>query len=210
MSFLAFFTALFSVINPLGAIPLYISLSQHFTPSVRNEQVLKASIFVVVILVTFLLAGTFILNFFNITIEGMRIAGGLMIIRSAYNMLDGNFKKGKAISAKVEEEAMTKEDISFSPLAMPMLAGPGSISLIISTVAGVDNPIEYGYMILAILLLALSVYIIFRFSPLLFARIGQGGLSAMQRIMGFIVLTVGIQFIINGISPIVKALLKGV
>lgn len=209
MSFLAFFTALFSVVNPLGAIPLYISLSQHFTPKVRNEQVLKSSIYVVGILVTFLLAGSFILRFFNITIEGMRIAGGLMIIRSAYNMLDGNFKKGKAISNKVEQEAMVKDDISFSPIAMPMLAGPGSISLIISTSASLNNMQEYAYILSAILLLAVSVYVIFRFSPMLFARLGEGGISAMQRIMGFIVLTVGIQFIINGITPLLRALLKG-
>ncbi|HRI29622.1 MAG TPA: MarC family NAAT transporter [Chitinophagales bacterium] len=206
MSFLAFFTALFSVVNPLGAIPLYISLSQHFTPSVRNEQVLKSSIYVVFILVGFLLVGNYILQFFSITIEGMKIAGGLMIIRSAYNMLDGNFKKGKAISAKVEEEAMTKEDISFSPMAMPMLAGPGSISLIISTGAGIKDPMEYAYIVSAILLLALSVYIIFRFSPMLFERMGQGGISAMQRIMGFIVLTIGIQFIVNGVSPLLKGI----
>ncbi|OWY19068.1 stress protection protein MarC [Sphingobacteriales bacterium UPWRP_1] len=209
MSFLAFFTALFSVVNPLGAIPLYISLSQHFTPQVRNEQVLKSSIYVVGILLTFLLAGSFILRFFSITIEGMRIAGGLMIIRSAYNMLDGNFKKGKAISSRVEQEAMVKEDISFSPMAMPMLAGPGSISLIISTSASLNHPQEYAFIIGAILLLAVSVYIIFRFSPLLFARLGEGGISAMQRIMGFIVLTVGIQFIINGVTPLLKTLLKG-
>lgn len=208
MSFLAFFTALFSVVNPLGAIPLYISLSQHFTPQVRNEQVLKSSIYVVIILLTFLLAGSLILRFFSITIEGMRIAGGLMIIRSAYNMLDGNFKKGKAISAKVEEEAMIKEDISFSPMAMPMLAGPGSISLVISTAAGLSAPIEYAYIILAILALSFSIYIIFRFSPLVFSHLGQGGISAMQRIMGFLLLTVGIQFIINGISPLLIALLK--
>ena len=132
---LGIFTALFSVVNPLGAVPLFLSLTADNTNVLKKQQALKACIYFAVILITFLMIGTYILNFFGITIDSMKIAGGLIIIRSGYDLMGGTYKKGRAINEKVEAEAIEKEDISFSPLAMPMLAGPGSISLLISMAA---------------------------------------------------------------------------
>lgn len=201
------FTALFSVVNPLGAVPVFLSLTQGDAPQLRNQQAQKACIYVVCILITFLLLGTYILNFFNITLEGMRIAGGLIIIRSGYNLMDGTYRKAKAISQKVEDEGVTKEDISFSPLAMPMLSGPGSISLLLSISSEANTYGEYFSICIAVLMLALVIYGIFRFSPMLFERLGQGGISAITRMMGFIVMTIGIQFIITGTSEVVSNML---
>lgn len=196
------FSALFSVVNPLGAIPIFLSLTTDNTVKERNGQALKACIYMSVILIVFLLIGTYILNFFGITIEGMKIAGGIIIMRSGFNLLSATYRKGKAINERVEEEALEKEDISFSPLAMPMLSGPGSISLLISMGLEAVLFAEYFNIIAGVLLLAVVTFIILRFSPLLFKLLGQGGISAMSRIMGFIVMTIGIQFMINGVMPL--------
>ncbi len=202
------FSALFSVVNPLGAIPIFLSLTHDNSDKERNQQALKACIYAACILIAFLLSGTYILNFFGITIEGMKIAGGFIIMRTGYNLLSATYRRGKAINERVEEEAVEKEDISFSPLAMPMLSGPGSISLLISMGMETNTWAHYGYIIISILLLAGVTYVILRSSPLLFKLLGQGGISAMSRIMGFIVMTIGIQFIINGIMPLLKELVK--
>lgn len=202
------FAALFSVVNPLGAVPLYLSLTQSDSPALRYQQARKACFYAVGILIVFLLIGTYILNFFSITIESMQIAGGLIIIRSGYNLMDATYKKAKAITQKVEKEAEQKEDISFSPLAMPMLSGPGSISLLISMAAETSGYVEYFCIILAILLLGVVTYIIFRSSPAVFDLLGQGGISAVSRIMGFIVMTIGIQFIISGSSTLLTNILQ--
>jgi len=205
---LGIFTALFSVVNPLGAVPLFLSLTAENSNDLRKQQALKACVYFALILVTFLLLGTYILNFFGITIDSMKIAGGLIIIRSGYDLMGGTYKKGRAINEKVEAEAIEKEDISFSPLAMPMLAGPGSISLLISMAAESTGYSTYFHILMAILLLAIVIYIIFLFSPKLFHLLGRSGISALSRIMGFIVITIGIQFIVSGTTNIVGDLLK--
>lgn len=201
---LGVFTTLFSVVNPLGAVPVFLSLTADNSPALRKEQAKKACLYMVIILITFLLLGTYIMDFFSITIEGMKIAGGLIVIRSGYNLMDATYRKGKAISEKIEKEATAKEDISLSPLAMPMLSGPGSISLLISIGSENSSYMAYFLITIGVLLLALVTYGIFRFSPLLFDRLGQSGISAVSRIMGFIVITIGIQFIIAGIMPLLK------
>lgn len=205
---LGIFTALFSVVNPLGAVPLFLSLTESHGDKSRKKEAFKACIYFALILITFLMLGTYILSFFGITIDSMRIAGGLIIIRSGYNLMGGNYKKGRAINKEVEAEANEKEDISFSPLAMPMLAGPGSISLLISMAGESTDYTTYFHILVAIILVSIVTYLIFFFSPKLFSILGRGGISALSRIMGFIVITIGVQFIVSGTTNIVGDLLK--
>ncbi|MGB1205670.1 MAG: MarC family NAAT transporter [Chitinophagales bacterium] len=205
---LGIFTALFSVVNPLGAVPLFLSLTEQHSDNLRKKEAFKACVYFALILITFLMLGTYILSFFGITIDSMRIAGGLIIVRSGYNLMGGTYKKGRAINKEMEAEAIEKEDISFSPLAMPMLAGPGSISLLISMSTQSTNYATYFHILIAILMLGIVTYFIFLFSPKLFNLLGRSGISALSRIMGFIVITIGIQFIVSGTTNIISDLLK--
>jgi len=131
--------SLFSVVNPLGAIPIFLALTTDYTKEERNRTSLMTSIFFIGILVCFFWGGTYILGFFGVSIYALRIAGGLVIMMSGFALLNGNMAK-KRIGNKAKEEAMEKEDISFTPMAMPMLSGPGSISLLIGYFS------EYGEM----------------------------------------------------------------
>jgi len=206
---LGIYTALFSVVNPLGAIPVYLSLTGNNSIAERRSQALWACIYATLILIVFLLIGSYILNFFSITIESMKIAGGLIIMRSGHNLLNATYRKGKGINEKVEAEALEKEDISFSPLAMPMLSGPGSISLLLSISSESVGFSKHVSIIIAIILLGITTYAIFRSSSALLKLMGRSGIAAMSRIMGFIVMTIGIEFIISGCLPLLKQLVQG-
>jgi len=205
--FIATFSALFSVVNPLGAMPVVLALTANDSPAWREVQVRKAAIYLACILIVFFLIGTYILDFFGISIEGLRIAGGIIISKSGIDLLRSRseYSKGRAINKKVKEEALLKNDISFSPLAMPMLSGPGSISLLISLALELTVIWDYLLVIAAVLTMALVTYLILRVSPRLVSFLGESGISAMSRMMGFIVLAIGIQFIANGAIPMLKS-----
>lgn len=204
--FFATLAALFSVVNPFGAVPVFLAMTPHYSQSERSKTALNTSLYFVLILLSFFFAGTLILSFFGISLNAMRIAGGLVILSSGFALLSGKFAESRAINSKVKEEALNKEDISFSPMAMPMLSGPGSISLLIGLFA--EHPAWSNRALIAfvVLILGVIVYGILRSSPYLFKLLGIAGIKALSRIMGFLVMAIGIQYIISGIVNLVKVL----
>lgn len=202
--FLATFSALFSVVNPFGATPLFLALTQDLDQKSRNEQALKACLYMIGILIIFFFAGTFILSFFGIRIEDIRIAGGIIIARSAFGLLSPGSHKGKPIAKGVKMEAMEKDDISFTPMAMPMLSGPGSIAVTIGMFDKAKGTVEFIYMIVAIISVAFVSLLVLRSAQRLNKFLGKGGMAALSRMMGFIILSVGISMILNGILPLLE------
>ncbi|HEX9651219.1 MAG TPA: MarC family protein [Cyclobacteriaceae bacterium] len=204
--FLGTLSALFSVVNPIGATPVFISLTQENSKKEIKDIALRTAIYMVLILVIFFLAGKFILDFFGILVEHIRIAGGIMIVISGMRLLRQDSEKGKIISKEVRLEGMEKDDISFTPMAMPLLSGPGSIALLIGMFDSLKGPAywESGFIILAIILVSALTFIILLFSRTLNKFLGKGGMAALSRLMGFIVLSIGIGMIMNGLIPLLK------
>jgi len=200
--FLTVFAALFSVVNPLGAIPVYLAMSPSFSIEERKETALHASIYFIIILLVFFLAGNAILSFFGISLSALTIAGGIIIFGSGAQLLGGHMAKSRAINSQVKAEALEKEDISFTPLAMPLLSGPGSISLMIGYFANFDQWIDRSVIVGALLAVGIVVYIVLRTSPFIFKILGVAGIRAISRIMGFIVMAIGIEMIISSIQMI--------
>lgn len=200
--FFTVFAALFSVVNPLGAVPVYLAMSPTFTLEERKETALHASIYFIIILLVFFLAGSIILSFFGISLTALRIAGGIIIFGSGAQLLGGHMAKSRAINNKVKEEALEKEDISFTPLAMPLLSGPGSISLMIGYFSNYDAWIDRGMVIVSLLAVGIVVYVVLRTSPLIFKILGVAGIKAISRIMGFIVMAIGIELILSSIKEV--------
>jgi multiple antibiotic resistance protein len=198
---LATFSALFSVVNPFGAMPVFLTLTQDDTPASRNQQALKACLYMVGILAVFFLAGQYVLNFFGIRIHDLRIAGGLMIMRAGFDLLTPGANK-KKISPDVVEEGQLKEDVSFTPLAMPMLSGPGAIAISIGLFTTSLSYFDMVMILIGIVLLATVSYIILRFSYQLTRYMGKSGLAALSRIMGFIVLSIGVNFIVSALTAL--------
>jgi multiple antibiotic resistance protein len=205
---LSLLASLISVVNPLGAVPVFLSLTPSYSSHERNRTALATSFYFAIILASFFLLGSYIISFFGISISAMRIAGGLVIISSGYSLLQGKFAQGRAMSHKVRQEALEKEDISFAPMAMPMLSGPGSISLLIGYFDEYDTINERLIILVVIALCASIVYLILRSSPILFKFLGEAGLKAISRIMGFLVMSIGIEYVISGIVTLVGTLSK--
>ncbi len=200
--FLASFTSLLSIANPFAAMPLFLAMTDGDTNEHRRQQALKASTYMVLILVVFLVGGNYIISFFGISLEGIRIAGGLLIMKMAYSLLDPDVQ-GRKLTAAAHSEAYRKPDISFSPLAMPMLAGPGSIALVLGLATQSSSVIDYSAVLLAIVLVALASFGLLVISRRVTLMLGKTGMTALTRMMGFIALTIGVQFIINGVRPII-------
>jgi multiple antibiotic resistance protein len=195
----ASFSSLFSVVNPLAAMPLFLSLTDRFSEQERIQTAKKAGLYMFGVLITFLLIGTYILSFFGISLSGIRIAGGLIIMRAAYSMLNPE-TGGKKLSDEDEAAALEKEDISFSPLALPLLSGPGSIAVVIGFATQASAVTDYFINAISVILVCLITYGILRLAPISARYIGPAGLNVMTRLMGFIALAISVQFILSGIS----------
>jgi len=201
------FAALFSVVNPLGTMPVFIGVTENNTPAERKLTALRASIYMLIILTVSYFAGKFIIQFFGISIESLRIAGGLIITTSGFALLTGNFSKHKGMDKTIQDEARAKEDSSLTPLAIPMLAGPGSISLLISLNENYSDLLYTLIVFLTIPSIALVTYLILRSSNFIFSKMGASGLNSISRIIGFIVIAIGIEYIITSIKVLVQQMI---
>jgi multiple antibiotic resistance protein len=204
--FLSAFAGLFSVLNPLGAMPLFLTLTAGETSASRKLIARKASIYMVIILLVAFFVGQYILNFFGISVDAMRIAGGMIIIGSGFALLQGQHGKNRTISKAVQTEAIEKDDISLTPLAIPLLSGPGSISLLIGYFSRVTVWWDYAVIAGVVVACGLLTYLILAIAPRLVSYLGPSGINSLSRIMGFIVLSIGVQFIINGVSAVLRML----
>jgi len=192
----ATFLALFPIVNPFGGIPLFFSITSGFTPQDRYRAALKTGGYVFAILVTFMFFGRFVLNFFGISLPVLQIAGGLIIANTAWGMVTGATR----ITPAESDEAATKEDISLTPMAMPMLSGPGSIGVVMGLAAHVDSRTAYIGMVIGIAALALTVYLFLRLGGPLVAKLGPGTVGAINRIFGFLILAIAVQLVWDGVA----------
>jgi multiple antibiotic resistance protein len=205
--FVTILIGLFSLINPLGGLPVYISLTQDMSDEAKLKTLKKTCLYIILICIVSYFIGVYLLNFFGITIPALRVAGGLVIFRSGWQLL--NVKHKKEISGKIKEESDKKDDISFSPLAMPLLAGPGSMSFLITLYASRNDDWHLAIWqdvaaIIAIIIVSFSIYFIFKYAPRLMKYAGQAGLTSLSKIMGFLVIGIGVQMIISSVTQVVK------
>lgn len=203
--FIYVFAALFSVLNPLGAIPIFVGLTQDDSKQERSRISLWAAINVFIILGISYFIGEYVLAFFGISIDALRIAGGIIIVSSGFSLLTGNFSKKRGVGKKVASDAMNRNDIALTPLAIPMLAGPGSMSLLIAMYQEHTEISQKIITCFAILTVALAIFLILKSAHYLSRILGASGIVAISRIIGFIVIAIGIQYII---SALVNVFLK--
>ena len=198
--FIYVFAALFSVMNPLGTVPIFVGLTKEDTPVERSKTSLLTSINIFVILVISFFTGRYLLQFFGINIESLRIAGGLIIVTSGFALLTGSFSKHKGMDKqRVKDDAFQREGVSLTPLAIPMLAGPGSISLLIGMFEEYNAYSERIIAVLAILAVCLATFAVLRSSHFIVKYLGASGINAISRIIGFIVIAIGIEYISSSV-----------
>jgi multiple antibiotic resistance protein len=189
--------------NPFSTAPLFASLTVGASAEARNRQALLACIYAFAILVTFLLVGSAIVDFFGISVPGLRVAGGLIISVIGFRML---FPRSLVSQNGSDELQASELDIAFTPLAMPSLAGPGSISVVLTAAAQIRSiwPNEYVLIYVAVVvgmvMTLLFTYFLLRTAGLMVRFLGKSGLDAMTRIFGFLLIAIGMQFLLTGIG----------
>lgn len=203
--FIIVFAALFSVINPLGTLPIFVGLTQENSQNERSRISLFTSINVLVILVIAFFIGRYILQFFGISIESLRIAGGLIIATSGFALLTGSFSKHKGMEKqRVKDDAFQREAVALTPLAIPMLAGPGSISLLIGLYEEYDLFSQKIIVVSAIVAVCMATFLMLRCSHYIVRFLGASGINAISRIIGFIVIAIGVEYISSSVITVMK------
>jgi multiple antibiotic resistance protein len=192
--------ALFPIANPLGAIPIFFSLTLQDTPSFRHRQAQRTAINVSLILAIFLIAGKLILAFFGISLGVLQIAGGLIVSHTAWEMVTAR----QRLTNAEHQEATDKEDISFTPMALPLISGPGAIGLIISLAERSQTLTNYLGCLLGIALLGITIYLCLALGEPLVRILGKNGLGAMNRIFGFFILGIAVQLIADGAITFIR------
>jgi multiple antibiotic resistance protein len=206
--FLYAFAALFSIINPLGTVPIFVGLTQEEDLTERKKTALLTAINVLVILMISLFLGKYLLQLFGISLNSLRIAGGVIIVSSGFALLTGSFAKHKGMKNKrVQKDLSLRERFSLTPLAIPMLAGPGSISLLITFQQEYGWTQDVLYILAAVILVCLTTFLILRSSYLIVKTLGASGINAISRIIGFIVIAIGIEYISGSVVDLMRPFL---
>ena len=202
-----FFIGLFALVNPIGIIPVFISMTSYQTAAARNKTNLTANLSVAIILWTSLFLGDSILQLFGISIDSFRIAGGILVVTIAMSMISGKLGEDKQNKQEKSESAI-RESIGVVPLALPLMAGPGAISSTIVWGTRFHTAEYLAGFIVAIALFAACSWGLFRIAPWLVRLLGQTGINVITRIMGLLLMALGIEFIVAGVKAIFPGLLQ--
>jgi multiple antibiotic resistance protein len=187
---------LLPIANPFSAAPVFATLSARFSHERRAQQANMAAVYMSAVLLVALFAGALILTFFGITIPIMRIAGGILIARVGFGM--SNPEPEQHVSDDSRREAETMSDIAFTPIALPLLSGPGSMAATIGMATHADGIGEYLAVAAGILCVAAIALVILRTADTVAGFLGVTGMTVLTRLMGFLLLCIGVQFVLTG------------
>ncbi|MUH64881.1 YchE family NAAT transporter [Vibrio cholerae] len=202
--FLQFFLGLVAAVNPVGIMPVFVSLTG-MTLEEKNKTAATANIAVAIILIIALLAGQMLLDLFSISLDSFRVAGGLLLLSIAFSMMSGKLGEDKQ-NKQEKSEYISREQIAVVPLAMPLMAGPGAISSTIVYGSRYPNMLDTLGIILTVVAFSFCSWLLFRSAPYIVRLLGQTGINVITRIMGLILGALGIEFIANGLRNLFPGL----
>ncbi|GIA53166.1 MarC family integral membrane protein [Vibrio cholerae] len=203
--FLQFFLGLVAAVNPVGIMPVFVSLTGHMTLEEKNKTAATANIAVAIILIIALLAGQMLLDLFSISLDSFRVAGGLLLLSIAFSMMSGKLGEDKQ-NKQEKSEYISREQIAVVPLAMPLMAGPSAISSTIVYGSRYPNMLDTLGIILTVVAFSFCSWLLFRSAPYIVRLLGQTGINVITRIMGLILGALGIEFIANGLRNLFPGL----
>lgn len=197
------FTSFFTLTNPLGTMPVFLNQTEGCTDEERKKIAAKATITGFIILATFAICGRFIFQVFGLSTDGFRIVGGIIIFKIGYDMLQAHFTHIK-LNEKERQLTHYANNIAITPLAIPMLCGPGAIAQGIVLMDDAPNLLYKGILIATMGLVFLLAFIILRAAPRIFKLLGETGNNVMMRLMGLILMVIGVECLFNGLTPILR------
>ena len=193
------FTSFFTLTNPLGTMPVFLTMTNGLSDDDRKNIVKRATVISFIILMAFTFCGQFLFKFFGISTNGFRIAAGIIILKIGYDMLQARYTNTKL---KDEEIKAYANDISITPLSIPMLCGPGAIANGIILMDDADNWVLKVTLVSVIAIVYILTYIILRLSTRLVKFMGETGNNVMMRLMGLILMVIAVECFVGGVKPI--------
>lgn len=203
-AFLLFFTSFFSIINPLGSIPVFMSMTASFDEQQRRITARKATLMAFLVLVVFAFTGQLLFKVFGISANGFRVAGGVIFFAMGYDMLNARISRMKIKKKDVREYAA---DISVTPLGIPILAGPGAITNSIVLMEDANSVMLKVILILSMLATIVITLISWYSAGKIMKVIGETGNKIMMKLMGLIVMVIAVEFMVAGLTPIIRDIL---
>lgn len=205
--FLYALTSLFTIVNPLGAMPFYSSITENSPAPVARSIALRASSSAFIAMLFFAITGKFIFSFFNVHIDGLRVVGGVLFFITGYDMLQGKESRTKAVSAS---ERFNIQDIkikAITPLAIPLICGPGTITVMTVMMQESDSLQQRALLFFAAFLVATATYLILLSSKRITEIIGESGQKVFFRLMGLILMMIAVEYFFTGLKPYIRGLL---
>ncbi|MBK7094468.1 MAG: NAAT family transporter [Saprospiraceae bacterium] len=198
-------TSFFTLINPLGTMPVFMSMTAELSIADRNNTARKASMRSLITIISFAFTGQLLFNFFGISVNSFRVVGGVIFFIMGMDMLQARLGQ---VKIKDNEVKSYVTDISITPLAIPMICGPGAITNSIVLMEDANTLAKQIVLIISIVLIMFLTYLILFSSSKLMKLLGQTGINVMMRIMGLIVMVIAVEFFFSGLKPIILDILN--
>lgn len=183
----------FVIVNPFGNVPLFISLTSKLNPVERRYAIIKSMLIATAILLVFALIGKTVFELLNVSLSSLRIAGGLLLLAIAFDML-----MGRSPASKIDENE-EREAVAVTPMATPLLAGPGAMSTVMILMNEAPTSLQKFSIIIAILIAMAAAFLILINSELVYSIIKKDGSRVMTKIMGIVLATIAIEMTVNGL-----------
>ena len=197
------FTAFFTIINPLGTMPIFMSMTSTLSKERRKQTAKKATIVAFLTILAFAFSGQILFKFFGISVNSFRVVGGIIFFMMGWDMLQARMGQFKHTDDEKEIDAYV-EDISITPLAIPMICGPGAITNAIILMEDAANMYQKAVLILVIAFVLLLTYVILVGASKITEKLGSTGNKVMMRLMGLIVMVIAVEFFFSGLKPIIQ------
>ena len=201
---LLYFTSFFTLINPLGVMPVFLTMTDGLSKKERRKTAVKAMLTAFLVLLLFAVVGKYMFDFFGISIAGLKVVGGILFFMMGYDMLNARLSRMKLREEDVKEYV---DDIAITPLGIPMIAGPGAITNAMVLMGDANTLISRGEVIISLVLVTLVSLLILLSAAGIIKFLGSSGNKIMMKLMGLIVMVIAVEFFFQGITPYVQAML---
>ncbi len=200
-----YFTSFFTLVNPLGIMPVYLTMTSSLSKKERNKTAIKATLTATVTLLMFAFVGKYLFDFFGISVAGLKVVGGIIFFFVGYDMLNARLSRIKVSEDEVEEYV---DDISITPLGIPMITGPGAITNAIVLMGEAKDIATKTDVVISIILVTATVLVTLLGASGIIKFIGDKGIKIMTKLMGLIVMVIAVEFFFSGVTPYVQNMLN--
>ncbi len=202
---LLYFTSFLTLMNPMGVMPVFLTMTSELSKRERRKTAIKATITAGIVLILFAFLGEYLFNFFGISVAGLQVVGGVIFFIMGYDMLNAKLSPMKIRQEDVEKYV---DDISITPLGIPMIAGPGAITNAIILMGESESYSNSALVIISIVLVLITLMFVLIGAVGINKLLGDKGNKIMMKLMGLIVMVIAVEFFFAGITPYIQAIIN--